>query len=160
MRDKNLVKRVSVDSIVFTIISFDPGFKDSNFTVWISAKNNFLYGYLERNNFCIRKKTHVAQKECDVELCLDFTTYVTEINHFMSIHPDFVINMDETPCYYENRPNCNVVTKGAKSVNGAKTKTGDYRATVCLASSASGKKLMPLVIFKGQPGRSKNHLKY
>lgn len=84
---------------------------------------------------------------------LDFTVFVTEINQILGIHADFVIKMDETTCYYDNRQNCKVVSTGSKSVNGAKTKTGDYRATVCLAVTASGKKLEPLIIFKGQPDK-------
>ena len=50
--------------------------------------------------------------------------------------------------------NCKVVTKGSKSVNGAKTRTGDYRATVCLATTLSGEKLEQLIIFKDQPGKT------
>jgi hypothetical protein len=78
--------------------------------------------------------------------------YANQLRDLFNIHPDFVINMDETPCYYDNQPNRKVVSKGAKSVIGAKTRTGDFRATVCLAVTLSGKKLDPLVIYKGQPG--------
>ena len=98
-------------------------------------------------------KNHVAQKACNVDICLDYVMYSNEIKEMFNIHPDFVINMDETPCYYDNRPNTKVVSKGAKSVNGAQTRTGNYRATVCLAVTASGRKLKPLIIYQGQPGK-------
>jgi len=142
-------KECTVDSIVFAIIAFDPEFKNSDF----KKIRKWLYGYLERNQYSVRKKTHVAQKECDLNICLAFTSYVCKTNWLFDIHPDCVINMDETPVYYDSRPSTKVVSKGSKSVNGSKTRTGDYRATVCLAVTLSGKKLEPLVIFKGQPGR-------
>lgn len=145
-------KECSVDLIAFEILKFDPEFQDGIF--WKTKK--WLYPYLHRSGFSIRSKTHVAQKECDNDLCFQFNDYVNEINAALKIHPDFVINMDETPCYYDNRPKTKVVTSGSKSVNGAKTRTGDYRATVCLAATESGKKLEPFIIFKGQPGKTNN----
>jgi hypothetical protein len=80
--------------------------------------------------------------------------YAIDIRQLFSINPDFVINMDETPCYHDNAPAKKVVTKGARSVNGAKSRKGDYRATVCLATTQSGMKLPPFVIFKGKPGKT------
>jgi hypothetical protein len=42
--------------------------------------------------------------------------------------------MDETPSYNDNAPNIKVVpAAGAKSVNDAKTRTGDYRASLFLS---------------------------
>ena len=51
--------------------------------------------------------------------------YANDIRQLFSINPDFVINMDETPCYHDNAPAKKVVTKGARSVNGAKSRKGD-----------------------------------
>jgi hypothetical protein len=143
-------KECTVDLIALEILKFDPEFQDGDF----GNVKRWLYPYLKRNGFSIRSKTHVAQKECDNDICFKFNEYVNEINAALNINPDFVINMDETPCYYDNRPKTKVVTSGSKSVNGAKTRTGDYRATVCLAAAATGKKLEPFIIFKGQPGKT------
>jgi hypothetical protein len=145
-------KECTVDLIALEILKFDPEFQNGNF----GNVKRWLYPYLNRNGFSIRSKTHVAQKECDIDTCFNFNHYVNEINAALNIHSDFVINMDETPCYYDNRPKTKVVTAGSKSVNGAKTRTGDYRATVCLAATASGKKLEPFIIFKGVPGKTYN----
>ena len=45
-------------------------------------------------------------------------------------------------------------------MRGSKTRTGDARATVCLSVTLSGKKLDPLIIFKGQPGKTNEKKAY
>jgi hypothetical protein len=87
-------KECTVDLIVLEILKFDPEFQDGNF--WHVKR--WLYQYLKRDGFSIRYKTHVAQKECDNDTCFNFNEYVNEINAALNIHPDFLINMDETPC--------------------------------------------------------------
>ena len=79
----------TVDSIVFKIIKFDKDFMNGDF----SKIKKWLYRYLQRNDFSIRIKTHVAQKLCDVDKCLDFTMYANQLRDFFNIHPDFVINI-------------------------------------------------------------------
>ena len=93
-------KECTVDSIVLEIIKFDNEFMNADF----SAIKKWLYRYLDRNDFAIRKKTHVAQKSCEVQICLDFVMYANDTRSLFRIPVDFVINMDETPCYYDNSP--------------------------------------------------------
>ena len=100
----------TVDSIAFEIIQFDSEFLQGDF----SRIKKWVYRFLDRNDYAIRNKTHVAQKECDLEYCLDTVLYCNEIREVFQVHPDFVINMDETPCYFDNRPKTKVVSKGMK----------------------------------------------
>ena len=97
-------KEFSVESIVLAIMKFDPTFKDNNF----KQVRAWLYHYLERNDISIRNKTHVAQKSCDLETCCDFVDYVNEVNETFLISPDYIINMDETPVYFDNAPSTKV----------------------------------------------------
>lgn len=66
--------------------------------------------------------------------------YCNDLREWFEIDPDYVINMDETPCNYDNQPKTkfdskgNIFIKGLKSVNGAKTRAGDNRSTVCLSA--------------------------
>lgn len=141
---------VTVELIAFEIIKMDATFQDGN----MAKVKRWVYRFLERNGYSIRETTHVAQKLLNVDECLDFVIAVNEKNVQYSIPPEFVINMDETPLYNDQKPNKCVTKKGAKSVNGKSTRTGDYRATVLLAVTASGVKLKPMVVFKAKPGKT------
>jgi hypothetical protein len=70
----------TVDSIVFEIIKFDKDFMNGDF----SKIKKWLYRYLKRNDFSIRANTHVAQKLCDVDKCLDFTMYDNQLRDLYS----------------------------------------------------------------------------
>jgi hypothetical protein len=75
-------KECSIRSIVFEIIKFDHAFKDGNY----SDVRKWLYAYLTRYGFSIRKKTHVAQKECVVAVCMDFVMFANDLRQLFSIN--------------------------------------------------------------------------
>ena len=62
--------------------------------------------------------------------------------------------MDETPLYNDNKPKKTIADRGSQTVNGRKTRTGDYRSSVFLAVTLDGQKLPPMIVFKGQPGKT------
>uniref|UniRef100_H3GVE9 DDE-1 domain-containing protein n=1 Tax=Phytophthora ramorum TaxID=164328 RepID=H3GVE9_PHYRM len=63
-----------------------------------------------------------------------------------------IFNADKTAVYYDDTPTRIISERGAN--NGAKIKgqTRSGRASVLLIVSATGRKLRPIIIFKGQPG--------
>lgn len=62
--------------------------------------------------------------------------------------------MDETPLYNDQKPKRTIADRGSKTVNGRKTRTGDYRCTVFLAVALDRTNLPPMIVFKGTPGRT------
>jgi hypothetical protein len=143
---------VTVKLITLEAMKADPEFYEGDGQ--FSKIRQWVYNFLKRHEYAIRQKTHVAQKRCDLAMCLDFVVSVNAKTTMYNIHPDFVVNMDQTPLYNDQRPSTTVCNKGQKSVNGKQTRTGDYRCTVFLAVTLSGKKLPPLIVFKGQPGKT------
>jgi hypothetical protein len=61
-----------------------------------------------------------------------------------------IINMDETPIYLESISNKNVAPIGQKTINIRTNRGEKTRITVILLISASGEKLPPLLVFKGE----------
>lgn len=140
----------TVDSLIIKVIRYDAEFMEGD----VVKIRPWMYRFIHRNDFSIRLKTHVAQKICADDKCLDYVMYANRVQENFGIHPDFIINMDETPVYNDNRPATKIVSTGASSVNGSRTRTGDYRSTVILACTLSGKKLQPMIIYKAAAGKS------
>ncbi|KAF4149171.1 DDE superfamily endonuclease [Phytophthora infestans] len=63
-----------------------------------------------------------------------------------------VFNADETAVYYEEDPGIILAERGQSKSARVKGRRRSDRASVLLTVSAAGKKLKPLVIFRGQPG--------
>lgn len=66
----------------------------------------------------------------------------------IEIDPHSIINMDETPVYFDMTGGMTHTLKGSKDVLQKSTGHDKTRFTVCLAVSAAGKKLPPMLIFK------------
>ncbi|RQM30904.1 hypothetical protein B5M09_013311 [Aphanomyces astaci] len=64
---------------------------------------------------------------------------------------DRVVNMDETPEYFEPKVHTTISQKGATTVS-ARVCSTHNRVSVCLVVTATGTKLPPYVVFKGVPG--------
>ncbi|KAF4145862.1 DDE superfamily endonuclease [Phytophthora infestans] len=65
---------------------------------------------------------------------------------------EYVFNADETAVYYEEDPGIILAERGQSKSARVKGRRRSDRASVLLTVSAAGKKLKPLVIFRGQPG--------
>lgn len=63
---------------------------------------------------------------------------------------DLIINMDETPMYFDMVPNWTVSKKGAKEIRIRSSGAEKRRFTVVLACTSGGEMLPTLVIFKGK----------
>jgi hypothetical protein len=94
----------------------------------------------------------VAQKEPEdiAEKLLNLSLFLTNvlIAH-PNINPDLIINMDETPVYMDMVGNTTLAKRGEKEVLIQTTGHEKQRMTVVLAVTLSGKKLRPMIIFKG-----------
>jgi len=65
-----------------------------------------------------------------------------------------IINMDETPCYLEMGFDKTLEFKGKKNVDILSSGLYRYRVYVILAVVGNGFKLSPLLILKGEPGKT------
>ena len=63
---------VTVELAVFKLLQLDPTFKDGDFTVI----RRWVYGFLKRNVYSPRNKTHIAQKPLNEAECHDFSVSV------------------------------------------------------------------------------------
>ena len=114
--------------------------------------NDWLYRFLERNDYSIRTNTHIAQKNLPVDECQEFVDSVNQSLFLNKVHDDFIVNMDQTGVYFDNRHSRVIADTGAKSVSSIESNTGSNHCTVFLAVSKSGRKLKPLIVFKAKPG--------
>ena len=64
------------------------------------------------------------------------------------ISPEHIINMDETPCYFDLPCQSTVHAKGEKTVGISTTGYEKMRFTAVLSCSSNGAKLPPMLIFK------------
>lgn len=116
------------------------------------ASAGWLNRFLIRHNLSLRSRTSLSQKlPADLETKIQsFTQYVRKLREDDEYEDDFIINMDETPVFFDLVPNKTVEKKGSKSVI-VRTSNSDKRhVTIVLAVTASGKILPTMIIFKGK----------
>lgn len=99
-----------------------------------------------------RAKTSIQQKlpaelEDKLEKFTENMKALREAHKFPDTH---IINMDETPMYFDMPGNTTVNKKGHREVRIRSTGAEKRRVTVILACTAAGDMLPPMVIFKGK----------
>ena len=67
---------------------------------------------------------------------------------------NLIINIDETPIYFEMPEQTTIELKGTKNVKISTFGNDKNRVSVILAIAGNGEKLAPMMIFKGQPGKT------
>ena len=80
----------------------------------------------------------------------NFTVNMKELREIYKFENTMVINMDETPMYFDMPSSHTVHKKGCREVWIRSTGAEKRRLTVILACTASGDVLPPMVIFKGK----------
>ena len=117
-----------------------------------SASNGWLQKFMTRHNLALRSKTSLSQR-----LPADLETKVTSFNKFVKdlrvedeFDDEFIINMDETPVFFDLVPNKTVEKLGSKSVIVRSSGSEKRHVTVVLAIAASGDVLPTMIIFKGK----------
>ena len=66
-------------------------------------------------------------------------------------HQDYVLNMDQTPVPFSYDPKSTLELVGRRTVHVRKSTSDTKHATLALTVTASGKALIPLIVFKGKP---------
>ena len=72
-------------------------------------------------------------------------------------HPDYIINMDQTPIFFSMNPGTTLDQVGVRSVNVRTSTSSTVRVTLAVTISASGKSLTPMMVYKGGPTKFMSH---
>lgn len=150
-------KAVSTHMIMAKMIQLNPELKNIN----KKTLQKRVYRFLDRNNYSIRKASHVGQPlpSKAMDLFYEFFMDVIRKRQKLGIYDtkeehDRIVNIDETPVYFEMTTDKTINRKGDKVIS-VETKGNEKKLISCvLAISAGGKKLIPTLIFKG--GRDGN----
>ena len=145
---------VTNDILIRKLKAIDNKFE--NYT--IKRLQQIIYRFLKNNNFSLRKITHIGQKipNNSLDLFYYFFHIIHEGRVLLKIDDNEndlnrIINMDETPIFFEIYHNYTYDKKGKKSII-IDTNGGDKQhITVLLTTCGGGKKLPPLLVFKGIP---------
>ncbi|RLO09483.1 hypothetical protein DYB28_001804 [Aphanomyces astaci] len=151
LRDSDIA--VSTNMLIVKALSIDPtfcgGMRKRLFT--------WLYKLMERHTLCMRRPTRQGQKKSNhlTQVMNDFVGNLSgrflPFGTLEDVPMDRVVNMDETPEYFERKVHTTISQKGATTVS-ARVCSTHNRVSVCLAVTATGTKLPPYVVFKGVPG--------
>ena len=112
---------------------------------------------MKRNNLVFRLASHIGQKlssKAETQLKNFLKDIITKRNN-LGIFEDIerLVNVDESPIYLEMPPKKTIEIKGSKNVDIYTFGKEKYRITSVLSITASGSKLLPLIIFKGKAGK-------
>jgi hypothetical protein len=116
------------------------------------ASRQWADSFFRRHNFSLRAKTSLSQRlPADLEEKLEsFHNYVNDKRDQYDFGSDLIVNMDETPAYFDLAPGKTVNRTGEKSVLIRTTGAEKRHLTVVLAVAADGAVLPPMIIFKGK----------
>lgn len=132
------------------IASFNELYPESN--IAFKASNGWLTRFLKRNDITSRRATSVGQKipQNAPELCDAFLDDMQSLKDY-----DVIMNMDETPCYFDIPRSSTFDFKGVNTVKMKTTGNGKLRFTVALTAGVkrvgnefSAVRLPPMLIFK------------
>ena len=141
--NKLIVTRLAIRARALQIA---PKYNFPNF----KASASWCTRFMDWSGLTLRQKTHIAQKlpkDID-EKVHNFFAFVIKERKRLDFALKNIINMDETPMYFDMPGNTTVNKVGSKTVS---VKTTGYERqyfTVVLAFQADGKKIHPMVIFK------------
>ena len=146
---------ISTKSLVSYVGTINDKFREKN----IKVKLRWAYRFLKRNGFSIRRISHRGQfiPREHSEIKANFIKKVIEERKNLNIdyNDDFrIINMDETPCYLDMSFETTIDFTGNKNIDIKTDGREKYRISVILSVAGDGTKLPPLVIFKGEEGKT------
>ena len=119
------------------------------------ASDGWLEKFMHCNSLSLRRHTSIQQKlPADLEKKLEkLMDEVKTLRQHHNFPDDLIINMDETPIYFDMPRSSTVSKKGAREVLIRGTKGGKTRVTYVVSCTAAGQMLKPMVIFKGKMKR-------
>lgn len=115
------------------------------------ASRSWATKFMARNDLALWSKTSMAQRlPADLEDKIDsFGDFLRRQREHDEFEDAMIINMDETPVYFDIVPGKTIDNKGRKSIRVRTTGSDKRHLTVVLAVSAAGDVLPPMVVFKG-----------
>lgn len=116
------------------------------------ASNRFVQKFCRRNNLCYRKATHKAQEknQSGSDACRVVLKFLVELDRLLRSETFFeMLNMDETPVYYDTLYERTIDEVGARSVDVLTCNGEKSRLTLAVTVSSLGDVLPGYVIFKG-----------
>nr|CCA16569.1 conserved hypothetical protein [Albugo laibachii Nc14] len=120
-----------------------------------AASDKWLAGFMARFGLSMRRTTNLTVLD-DEELTYGAVRYMAFLGYLKpSENLSRAMLMDKTAVYFENSKRQTVDITGARHVVLRLSGLGSMRMTVVLAVSALGKKLTPLIIWKGANQGSK-----
>lgn len=117
------------------------------------SSKNFVARFMQRNNLSYRKTTHRAQQnnKTNETKCIEVLNYLNRLNLVAcQFESDLILNMDETPFYFDMMVDRAIDEKGAKSIEICHTGNEKARFTVVITITASGIMLPAYIIWKGK----------
>ena len=111
-----------------------------------------LEKFMVHDDLSLRARTSMSQKlPTDLVIKISsFHKYISKSKEENEFEERFIINMDETPLYFDIDPSKCIEEKGSKSVRVHTTGSEKHHLMVMLAVSAAGDILPPMIIFKGK----------
>jgi DDE superfamily endonuclease len=139
---------VNIDLLILHASEFLPEFAAKT----RKGKEMITRRFLKQNRYSIRAVTHQSQEDSEVtrQNGISNAAAMHPLQDSIHCHPDYIINMDHTAVFHAIIPSKTLNPVGSKSFNVRKFKGATKRVTVMLAVTESGKKLDPMVVFKGK----------
>ena len=116
------------------------------------ASRGWVDKFMRRNDFVIRQRTTTGQRLPPQlsQKVSSFVQFCLKMRMKYKLEAGAIGNMDETAIWADMPGGRTVENKGTKTVPVLTTGHEKVRITVCLAAMASGRKLPPLIVFKGK----------
>ncbi|KAG4243424.1 hypothetical protein PC116_g8720 [Phytophthora cactorum] len=114
------------------------------------ASPHWITGFMRRYGLSLRRRTNLTTLSDDklVDRAVSYMTFLQSAKPTIDLHR--TILMDETAVYFEDARNQTVDIIGSRHVVVRSTGFLSMRITAVLAVTATGKKLLPLLIWKGK----------
>jgi transposase-like protein len=148
------VSMVSLKSRMLALVANSPASPQLNPLLPFKASWSWASGFMRRFNWSLRAfttkvKAANTSKECDIAAKVDnFKQHLLELQQKNGYSDEFIINMDETPVWFETPPTKTLHKRGDKQVPLISSVQDKHRVTVTLAVTKSGRMLPPSIIEK------------
>ena len=140
---------VSINMIVLKAAHLSRPFHEKS----SKAQYHIVNRFVKSHGMVHRMGTHVAQKAPSESMgeARDYMEVTRPKMLEPSRHQDYVLNMDQTPVPFSYDPKSTSELIGRRTVHVRKSTSDTKHATLALTVTASGKALIPLIVFKGKP---------
>jgi len=109
--------------------------------------------FVAKHEYVYRTGTNVSQRspESMQTEAADFMAQTRPLLQEKNRSTEFIINMDQTPVYFTLQRGRTLAKRGTRTVGIRKSIDDTRRCTFAATVTASGRFLMPLIVFKGSP---------